>query len=78
MKARSTFDNESMDAMYWRLNDPKRWTTPQTTIDAIVHCVRERGAAALREAANVERLSRCDEAAHAEIKSRISALRGQP
>ena len=53
-------------------------TTPKTTNDAIMYCVRERGIAALKESANVERLSRCDGAAHAEIKKRISALRVQP
>jgi hypothetical protein len=46
--------------------------TPQATIDAILHCVRERGPSALREPANVERLSRCDEAAKATIDHRIA------
>jgi hypothetical protein len=58
-------------------SDPRPRPTPETTIDAILYCVRQRGVAALKESANVERLSRCDDAAHAQIKKRISALRGQ-
>jgi hypothetical protein len=46
--------------------------TPQSTIEAIMWCVRERGLAALDESANVERLSRCDEAARAEIERRCA------
>jgi hypothetical protein len=59
-------------------SDPRLRPTPGTTVDAVMYCVRERGQSALKEPANVERLSRCDDAAHAEIKRRISALRGQP
>jgi hypothetical protein len=36
--------------------------------------VRERGVAALKEPANVERLKRCDDAAKDEINRRISML----
>jgi hypothetical protein len=50
--------------------------TPKTTIEAIIYCVQQRGLSALKETANIERLSRCDEAARAEIKRRIS--RRQP
>jgi hypothetical protein len=46
--------------------------TPQSTIEAVLYCVRERGLAALRERANVERLSRCDEKARAQINERIA------
>jgi hypothetical protein len=48
--------------------------TPQTTIEAIMYCVREFGLVALREPENLERLSRCDAAARAEINKRIEAL----
>lgn len=48
--------------------------TPQTTVDAVVHCVRTRGVAALKEPANIERLSRCDAAARAQINQRIAKL----
>ena len=48
--------------------------TPQTTIEAIIHCVRERGLAALEEAANVERLVRCDQVARRQINERITRL----
>jgi hypothetical protein len=36
--------------------------------------VRERGLAALKDAANVERLARCDQAARAQINQRIAQL----
>jgi hypothetical protein len=42
-------------------------STPQSTIDAIMYCVRQRGIEALKEPANIERLSRCDEQAKAAI-----------
>jgi hypothetical protein len=48
--------------------------TPRTTIEAIMWTVRARGVAALREAANIERLSRCDSAARTEINERIGRL----
>jgi hypothetical protein len=48
--------------------------TPQTTIEAIMHTVRTRGVAALKEPANIERLSRCDGAAKDEINQRIARL----
>lgn len=53
---------------------PKERSTPQTTIEAILWCVRERGLNALREPENIERLSRCDTGAKAEINQRIEAL----
>jgi hypothetical protein len=40
--------------------------TPQTTIEAILYCVKARGQSALQEPANLERLSRCDAAALAQ------------
>jgi hypothetical protein len=48
--------------------------TPQVTIEAVLYCVRERGLAVLKEPANLERLSRCDEAARAQINERIAKL----
>jgi len=49
--------------------------TSQSTIEAIVYCVRARGIAALQEPANEERLSRCDEAAMKQIRERIEGMR---
>jgi hypothetical protein len=65
----------SLDRAWSEINDPKRRPTPQVTIEAILHCVRERGISALREPANVERLKGCDEAARAEIDRRIVKLK---
>jgi hypothetical protein len=48
--------------------------TPRTVIDAVVYCVLERGLAALKEPENVERLSRCDAAAKAEIDRQIEKI----
>jgi hypothetical protein len=48
--------------------------TPKSTIEAVLHSVRARGIAALKEPANRERLSRCDRAARAEINKRISNI----
>ena len=64
----------SLDNLYRTLNDLRRFPMPQTTIEAIVYCVHERGIAALKEPANVERLSRCDARARKEIKRRIKKL----
>jgi hypothetical protein len=60
----------SYEALYDELlrNRP----TPQSVVEAIMYCVRERGLAALDEPANIERLSRCDAAARAEIKRRCA------
>jgi hypothetical protein len=52
-----------------------RLPTPQVTIEAVMYAVRSRGLAALKEPATVERLSRCDVAAMAEIERRIANLR---
>lgn len=48
--------------------------TPQTTVEAIMVAVRARGLAALEEAANVERLVRCDQVARRQINERITRL----
>jgi hypothetical protein len=50
------------------------WATPQTTIEAVMYCVRERGLAALREPANQQRLMTFDDAARAEVNRRIAKL----
>jgi hypothetical protein len=50
--------------------------TPQTTIEAVMYCVRERGLAALCEPANQQRLMTFDEAARAEVNKRIEKLEG--
>jgi hypothetical protein len=62
----------SIDALYRTLNT--RSSTPQTTVEAIMVAVRERGLAALEEAANVERLVRCDQVARRQINERITRL----
>jgi hypothetical protein len=51
-----------------------RSATPQSTVEAVIVAVRERGLAALEEPANVERLIRCDRAARAQINERITRL----
>jgi hypothetical protein len=66
------WDSMSLDAL-WELFNCRR-PTPQTTVEAVMLCVRERGIAALEEPANIERLSRCDSHARAEINSRICLL----
>jgi hypothetical protein len=48
--------------------------TPKSTIEAILHAVRTRGVAALKEPPNIERLSRCDGEARNEINKRIARL----
>jgi hypothetical protein len=68
-------DNETLGAMWNRLNRPSQFPTPQSTIDALMYCIRERGLAAFDEAANVERLSRCDADAKAQINKRVETLR---
>jgi hypothetical protein len=60
----------SLGALWDHLNRTHR--TPQTTIEAVVHCVGERGVAALKEPANIERLLRCDDGAKTKINERIA------
>lgn len=50
-------------------------STPVSTIEAILFCVRERGLAALDESTNRERLERCDAPALAQIDRRIANSR---
>jgi hypothetical protein len=65
----------SLGALWDNLNNPRRYATPQTTVEAILYCVRARGLAALKEPGNEERLSRCDEAAMKQIHNRIESMR---
>jgi len=69
------WDVRSLDALWNNLNDPQRHATPQSTIEAILFCVRTRGLAALKEPDNQERLSHCDEAAMKQIRDRIERMR---
>jgi hypothetical protein len=71
-------DDISLERAWYELNDPRNRPTPQTVVEAILHCVRERGIAALKEPANLERLSRCDEAARVQINQRIGKLGIRP
>jgi len=64
------WDSMALDALWLNNQRP----TPQSTIEAALHCVRERGLAALQEQANIERLLRCDAAARIEINRRIAVL----
>jgi hypothetical protein len=67
-------DDVSLNAAWHELNDPRNRPTPKATVDAAVFAVRERGLAALKKPTNLERLSRCDAAAKAEINERIEKL----
>ncbi|MGZ5849898.1 MAG: hypothetical protein ACXWJ4_11810 [Methyloceanibacter sp.] len=69
----ANWDEMSLVAL-WRHHNSNR-PTPQATIEAVMHCVRERGLSALQEPATLERLSRCDAAALAQIDDRIVKLR---
>jgi hypothetical protein len=64
----------TLDALYAQLDEPRRFPTPQSTIEAIMYCVRERGIAALKEPDNIEKLSRCDKAARKQLNERIETL----
>jgi len=48
----------SIDAPYRELNKPS--ATAQTIVEAIMGAVRQRGLAALKDAAKVDRLHYCD------------------
>jgi hypothetical protein len=67
-------DDISLEPAWFEINDQRSRPASQTVIEAIIHCVRERGLAALKEPANIERLSRCDAAAKAQIERRIAKL----
>lgn len=63
---------KSLGALWDHLNRPGK--TPQTTIEAVIHSVRERDVAALNEPANIERLLECDDDSRIEIDERIARL----
>jgi hypothetical protein len=69
-------DHISLDRTWHELNEPSAWPTPQSTIETILHCVDERGTAALKEPANIERLRPCDPVAIAQIDTRLK--KGNP
>jgi hypothetical protein len=71
------WDQMSVGGLWDALNAPQSNATPQNVVEAIVYSVRKRGLAALEEADNQERLSRCDDAAREQIKRRIAKLREQ-
>jgi hypothetical protein len=48
--------------------------TPQTVVEAVWHCVRDRGLAALREPANLQRLATLDRTARAQLNERIAKV----
>jgi hypothetical protein len=62
----------SLGALWDHLNRPRK--TPQTIIEAVIHSVRERGVAALKEPANIERLLACDDDSRIEINERIALI----
>jgi hypothetical protein len=67
-------DDVSLERAWAQLNACGARPTPQSTIEAVIYTVRERGVAALKERTNIERLARCDAAARAEINRRIARL----
>jgi hypothetical protein len=70
------WDTLSVGALWEALNDLRRWPTPQSTIEAVMHAVRARGVDALQEPPTRERLLQCDGRAKTEINRRIAALKG--
>jgi hypothetical protein len=68
------WEEMSVGALWGTLNDPKRHRTPDVTIEAIIHGVKARGIAALKEPNNLDRLSQCDEAAKAQINKRLTKM----
>ena len=69
------WDRISIDTLWDALSYERQRPTPQSTIEAIMYCVREGGLAAMKEPANQERLSRCDAAARQQINERIERLK---
>src|SRR5262249_42883546 len=68
------WDRISIDTLWAALNHQRQRPTPQSTIEAVMSCVRERGLEALEESANLERLSRCDASARAQLNDQIARL----
>jgi hypothetical protein len=67
-------ENILLGGLWEKLNNPHRFSTPQTLVEAILYAVKSRGVDALKEPDNIERLSRCDEAGKAEIERRIAKM----
>lgn len=65
------------DASCRRPPRPRPRGTPESIVEAIMYCVRERGRAALHEPKVEAWLSECDSAAKQQIKSRLSKLKGK-
>jgi hypothetical protein len=51
--------------------------TPRVTVDAVLYSLAQRGLKALQEPATIERLSRCDKAALAQIDACVAKLKGR-
>jgi hypothetical protein len=68
-------DDISLERAWYEINNPRNRPTPQITIEAVIHSVRERCVAALDEPANIERLRRCDVRALTLINQRIAKLK---
>ena len=68
----TNWDQMTIEALYQHFLRARG--TPQSIVEAVMYCVRERGLNALKEPANRERLSRCDEAGKAQINERIGRL----
>jgi len=54
-------------------NQPRR-PTAQSTLDAVLYCVRQRGLAALKEPANIDRISRLSVDDKARLDGRIEKV----
>jgi hypothetical protein len=67
-------DSVSLERAWREIDDARNRSTPESTVDALVYCVRQRGLAALEEPENVGRLRRCDAGAKAQFNSRIAKL----
>jgi len=70
-------DEVSLDRAWHELNNPQIHPTPNSVVEAIWWCVRERGTSALEEPVNKKRYQRCDKAARAEIARRIAKLQNK-
>jgi hypothetical protein len=64
----------SLERVWNHYQDPRNRPTPQVVVEAILCWVAERGIAALDEPKNVERISRCDDAARKQIDARVQAM----
>jgi hypothetical protein len=72
--ARACVERWERDYPYQGAAVRRRHHTPQSSIDAVLCCVHQRGIAALDEPKNIERLSRFSTDAKAQLNSRIEKL----